>query len=204
VLVLGRVKNLNEQIFYGVDRINEAIQDKRQITFKYYDYTLQKRPRFRHQGRLYRVSPYALTWDAENYYMVAYDSLSQEIRHYRVDRIAQLEVIEDAREGEDLFEKLDIQRYTHMSFSMFGGEERRICLEMDVSLVGLALDRFGKDIPLIPVDETRFRIEPSVILSPKFYAWVFALGNKARLIGPEDAVEAMKAMLQAQLAGYGA
>ena len=99
VLITGRIKAMNESIYYNVDMLHEAINADRQIRFHYYRWNVRKEMEFRRNGEWYRVSPWCLLWDDENYYLVAFDSRDQKIKHYRVDKIVHLSIEDAAREG---------------------------------------------------------------------------------------------------------
>ena len=103
----NRIKTMNESIYYNVDEIHSGIAQNRQIRFHYFDYTVDKQRRFRREGGFYQVSPFALTWDDENYYMVAYDSQAQVIKHFRVDKMVDIAVLEEERDGKRAYAALD-------------------------------------------------------------------------------------------------
>lgn len=192
VYVSGRIKHMNESIYYGVDAIHNGIAQNKQISFKYFEYDTEKKKAYRHNGKPYRISPFALVWDNENYYMIGYDAAAAMMKHYRVDRMESIVVVSQDREGREAFEAHDMGMYTKRNFAMFGGTEAYADMEFENHLVGVVMDRFGKDIAIKKAKEGYFRISAAVIVSPQFYAWVFGLGAGARIIGPEAVVEGMK------------
>lgn len=196
VLVSGRIKHMNESIYYNVDAIHNGIAEDKKITFRYFEYTPKKEKNYRHDGARYCISPFALTWNNENYYLIGYDAENARIKHYRVDRMERITVAEEPREGKEAFSAHDMSVYTRRNFSMYGGKEVRVDMEFEDHLVGVVLDRFGKDVPLIKVDDGHFRILSQVAVSPQFYAWMFGLGTGARITGPEEVVNGMKQMLK--------
>ena len=196
VYVSGRIKHMNESIYYSVDAIHNGIAADKQITFLYFEYTTDKKKAYRHGGARYRISPFALTWDNENYYMIGFDAEADRIKHYRVDRMESITVADLDREGRDAFETHDMSVYTRRNFSMFGGDEIRVEMEFENHLVGVVMDRFGKGIPVTKVDDAHFRTDATVAVSPQFYAWVFGLGTAARIIGPEAVVQGMREMAE--------
>ncbi len=202
VYVSGRIKHMNESIYYGVDAIHNGIAADRQISFKYFEYTPEKTKHYRHGGKLYVVSPFALTWDNENYYMIGYDAEEEKIKHYRVDRMEKISMIDAPRQGHEKFGAHNMNIYTRRTFSMFGGEEIRVEMEFENHFVGAVLDRFGKDVAIIKVDEAHFRISAPVAVSPQFYAWVFGLGAGAKITGPKDVADGMRSMLEAAARSY--
>lgn len=196
VYVSGRIKHMNESIYYSVDAIHNGIAADKQISFQYFEYTIAKKKAYRHGGRLYQISPFALTWDNENYYMIGYDSEAGKIKHYRVDRMEAISVTDIQREGHDAFQIHDMSVYTRRNFSMFGGEEVRVDMEFENQLVGVVMDRFGRDIIISKAGDTHFRTSATVAVSPQFYAWIFGLGTAAKILGPENVVDGMREMVK--------
>ncbi len=202
VFVANRVKNVNEKIYYNVDRLYGAISENRQISFKYYTLELQFGnsqkivKKERRAGKSYVVSPWALCWDDENYYLVAYDETAQILKHYRVDKMEKIQILSDNRLGSEKFKDFDIAHYTKGMFSMFGGEETEIKLSVDNSLVGVIADRFGSDVFISKESETSFCVTVNVMLSPQFYAWIFGLGNKVKILAPKKAQDEFKKQIR--------
>ncbi len=186
VLVADRIKQMNESIYYNVDEIHSGISQNRQIRFRYFRYTVRKTKEYRRGGSWYQVSPYALTWDNENYYLVAYDEANRGIRHYRVDKMERIKVTEKEREGQAAFKALDMGNYSRSVFGMFSGETVPVTLRFSDELVGAVLDRLGQDAVLTPEGEKAFRVTAEVAVSPQFFAWVFGFGTDARILGPEE------------------
>ena len=150
----------------------------------------------RHSGKTYIVSPFALCWDDENYYLVAYDTEFDKIKHFRVDKMEKISIIDMERDGSDRFEKFNLAHYAKSVFSMFGGEEREVKLSVDNDLIGVIVDRFGSDVYIFKESETSFLVNVSVVLSPQFYAWLFGLGTKVRIVSPEKAINEYKTNIQ--------
>lgn len=202
VYVSGRIKTINESIYYNVDTIHNAITNNCKIKFKYFQWNIKKEMELKHNGEVYEISPWALTWDDENYYMVGYDSKQGIIKHYRVDKMIKISCVDDKREGAEVFENFDITTYSKKYFGMFAGEEEHVKLLMDNSLVGVVIDRFGKDVRIIPADDNHFTVTVNVEVSKQFFGWVFALGNGAKILGPEKIVEEYKARVKEILDNY--
>lgn len=186
VYVHNRVKSMNESVYYNVDSISNAINDDKAISFKYFELNVDKERVMRHGGALYEVSPFALMWDDENYYMVAWDSAAGLIKHYRVDKMLGISALEKPREGKEEFEKLDLSAYTSKCFGMFGGDEEKVTIRFSNRLVGAVTDRFGRDVILIKDGDDHFRINLSIVVSPQFYGWLFGFGTEAEVIYPES------------------
>lgn len=192
VFITGRVKTMNESIYYNVDKLHEAIGTDSQIEFKYYQWNVNKEMELRRDGAPYQTSPWGLMWDDENYYLVAYSSEDGKIKHFRVDKMLNISLLDKRREGREEFKKFNLPHYTRSLFGMFGGEEKKVTIEADNDLVGVMIDRFGKDIIIAPAGENRFRITVNVAVSPQFFGWIIALGEGVKIVGPKDVVEWMK------------
>ena len=143
---------MNEKIYYNVDQIHEAINADKQIAFYYYQWTIHKEMKKKKEEK-YHVSPWALMWDDENYYLIAYDSEAGIIKHYRVDKMLKIELSVEKREGKEQFQHFDIAAYSKKTFGMFAGKEETVTLRCDRSLTGVMIDRFGKDVAMRKIDE---------------------------------------------------
>ena len=185
VVVHGRIKTMNESIYYIVDDIHNAISGNKMIRFEYLKWNIRKEMEMR-RDKLYEVSPWALTWDDENYYLIAYDSADEKIKHYRVDKMRRIEITEHLREGREIFEQFDMAAYSRMNFGMFGGEEIKVKLRFRNDLVGILLDRFGTDITILPEDEGFSSTRVDVALSDQFLGWIFSLGGGVVIEGPKE------------------
>ena len=202
VYIAGRVKTMNESVYYNIDTIHEAINADRQIRFKYFKWDLQKKMKLRKEGDWFRVSPWHLIWDNEYYYLIAYDNENNKIKHYRVDKMLKISLVDEQREGKEQYKKFDIARYTRGLFGMFGGEETKVTLEVHNSMVSVIIDRFGKDIYITPVDEEHFRTNVNVSVSSQFLGWIMSLGDKVRIVGPDEVLEQMKAEISRLMGQY--
>lgn len=186
VLVAGRIKAENESIYYNVDKIHNAIQDNTQISFIYLTWNSGKELKPRKDGHLYRMSPLALTWKDENYYLIAYDDEENKIKHFRVDKMSRIsQLSEIPRQGLEEFGKLDVAEYTNKTFGMFGGEATAVTLLMPETMAGIVLDRFGKEITIRKVSEGIISIRIMVAVSNQFYGWLTGLGKDVTVLSPE-------------------
>ncbi len=199
VLVSGRVKSMNETIYYNVDTIQEAILQNRQITFRYFDWDFNGKRRYR--DRPYVASPYGLCQDNENCYLLA---LSQRhgVTSYRVDRMSDIMPLEDARISCPELTGKALTEHANKLFQMFSGETRNVKLRFHKSLLNVVIDRFGKDTMLIPDGEETFNFTVNVAVSPLFLSWVIGFGGKAKILYPADVAEQCKALCQEALAQY--
>ena len=192
VYVTNRVKSMNESIYYAVDVISDAITQYKKIRYKYFEYTVEKTHRYRHDGAFYEASPFALIWDDENYYMLAWDSDAKKMKHYRVDKMEKVTLTCSERDGIGEFEKVDMSAYTKTVFGMFGGDEQKVKLRFANHLVGAVLDRFGRDTIIIKDDNEHFVFTVNVVVSQQFLAWVFGFGNEAEILSPDEVRKEMK------------
>ena len=186
VEVQGRIKTMNESIYYTVDDIHNAIINNKAITFEYLKWNLQKELVPRKEER-YEVSPWALTWDDENYYLIAYDDESRKIKHYRVDKINKIKITDKKRQGKEHFAAFDMAAYSKMNFGMFGGKETKVKLRFKDEMVGVLLDRFGKDISIRKSTTAGWsETNVDVAVSDQFFGWIFALGGSVVIAGPDE------------------
>ena len=192
--ISDRGKTDNESVFYCIDAIHGAIGEDREITFVYWQYDLNKKRVPRKSGVRYRVSPFALVWDDEFYYLIAYDAADARIKHYRVDKMTRITITDSERQGKDVFASIDMSVYTSRNFSMFAGEEADVVLDCDASVIGVIVDRFGTDVSVHP-NVDGFTAFVKVAVSEQFFGWVAALGGAVRIVSPQPVKEQFKALL---------
>ena len=203
VFITDRVKTMNESVYYNVDDIHTAISENAKIKFKYYKWDINKKLVERHNGAWFKVSPWALTWDDENYYLVAFDDLDHKIKHYRVDKMMHISVTDEKREGKLEFEDFDMGEYSKATFGMYQGRKTKVKIEFEDYMCGVFIDRFGKDITFFSAGEGRSVVFVDVNVSPQFFGWIFSLGRAVKVVGPEDVVEEMKEVAREFLKGMG-
>ena len=202
VVVQGRIKAMNESIYYVVDDIHRAISRNSKISFEYLQWNVKKEMVPRKEGR-YEVSPWALTFDDENYYLIAFDSVDNKIKHYRVDKMKSIKLLDIKRDGAEQFKKVDMASYSKMNFGMFGGKTTEVDIEFNNRLVGVFIDRFGKDIHIISAQKegwSQTRVE--VAVSDQFLGWIFALGTDVKITGPSEVTEKFKNEIAELLKSY--
>ncbi len=203
VYVAGRVKSMNNDIMENVDAIHNAISQNLMISFQYFQWNIKKQPELRRGGDRYVISPWGLSWDDENYYLVGYDSEADKIKHYRVDKMLHIKIEKTRREGRYKFKEIDMAAYAKKMFNMFDGEEQDVEILCTNNLAGVMIDRFGKDVSMYKVDEEHFKVRAKVAASSHFIHWVMALGAGAQIIGPESLVEEVKAEIRRLAEQYG-
>lgn len=183
VYIADRVKAMNERIYLNVDVIHRAIAENKQISFKYFDYDMQKRKRYRDGLRV--CSPYALSWDDERYYLISfYPKRPDNYTNFRVDRMENVEILAD--EARVIPQAFNLSEYMNSTFSMFSGEAQEVKLRFHISLVNTVLDRFGKNISLRPDGDEYFTVRVNVKAEPPFFGWLFQFGTKASIVKPSE------------------
>ena len=199
VLVSGRVKSMNESIYYNVDAIQEAIAENCRINFRYFDWGLDGQRRYR--DREYIASPYGLCQDNENCYLLAL-SERHGITSYRVDRMSDIQLTGDARVPCPELTGKNLQEHASRLFQMYAGDAADVKLRFHRSLVNVVIDRFGKDTMLIPDGEEHFVFTVRVAVSPMFLSWVIGFGQKARVLYPQSVVDSCRQLCLETLSQY--
>lgn len=193
VYVHGRIKTMNESIYYNVDTLHAAIAKNSKIQFQYCGWYTNKKLVPLNEGKFFTVSPWALTWDDENYYLVAFDHYEEKLKHYRVDKMVKISILDERRGGKELFESFDMAGYSTVNFGMFHGEIKKVHISFPNYMVGVFIDRFGKDIPIRPAEgENRSQIAVDVAVSKQFFGWIASLGRWVKIEGPDDVISEMK------------
>ena len=192
VFVQGRIKTMNESIYYNVDTLHMAIAQNCRIKFQYCGWYTNKKLVPLNEGRFFEVSPWALTWDDEYYYMVAFDHYEEIIKHYRVDKMVQISILEEKRGGKELFESFDMASYSKVNFGMFHGDVKKVHISFPDYMVGVFIDRFGKDIVIRPAGEKRSEIAVNVAVSKQFLGRIASLGRWVEITGPDEVVDEMR------------
>ena len=202
VFVVNRPKTENETIYYNVDDIHTAIFENKEITFQYAEWTVQKKLRLKKKGAMYVVSPWALTWDDENYYLVAYDDKAGIIKHYRVDKMLHMSVLDTERKGKECFDHFDLAAFAKKTFGMYGGVDTEVTLTCANYLAGVIIDRFGHDTWMVPIDQEYFRVRVLAAVSPQFFGWLTGIGAGMQIEGPENVREQYREYLQEIIEKY--
>lgn len=195
VHVVGRVKTENESIYYSIDTLHEAIQNDKQIAFVYMDWNLEKEMTPRTPNERV-ISPWAMVWQNEYYYLIAFDGNSQSIKHFRVDKMGKVRILDAVREGKKKFEKIDLAAYSTQTFGMYGGKEESVTMSFPKELVGVVIDRFGKDVPIRDMKDGTFRVRAKLSVSPQFFGWMAGIGKNAKIVSPEHVKEQYREYLQ--------
>ena len=202
VMIYRRTKTQNETIYYNVDMIHSAIYRGMQITYQYAEWTVRKETELRHGGAFYEVSPLNLIWDDENYYLVGFDEKAGKMRHYRVDKIRNMRILDKPRSRQALDEMIDPVEFSKKTFGMFGGVDETVRFTGMNYLAGVMLDRFGTDIWMRPLDADHFSAVVTVTVSPQFFGWMAAIGKDLEIAGPEHVRKQYEEYLKGILEKY--
>ena len=208
VIVANRVKNSNENIYRNIDNINRAINNKKKIGFYYTQWAVMRSGAKkvvkvrRHDGMRYLLTPKALTWDDENYYLIAYDKEADLLKHFRVDKMEDITVEEERADRAKAVDKFDLAVYTKQVFGMYGGETVSVKLRFDDSLIGVVVDRFSDKVFIQPHNDGTFTVGTEVMLSPQFYGWLFSFGDKVKVLSPKAAKDGFTAYLDSVIKQY--
>lgn len=202
VYVADRVKTMNESIYYNVDKIYLAISEDCQIAFQYFRWTIEKKTVLKNHGKPYRISPWALSWEEENYYLIGYDEASGILKHFRVDKMQRIEMLPEKRIGKDRFKDFDPVSYSRKTFGMFAGEEEMVSIRFPNRLVGVVIDRFGKGVSVRKDGEEHFIAHVQVAVSEPFFGWLTGLGKDVIIISPEKVAKEYTALLGTIMDSY--
>ena len=202
VFVSNRIKTMNESIYYTVDYIHDAINSNVKVSFHYFSWNVKKEKALRHNGDRFVISPWALTWDDENYYMIGYDHISGLVKHYRVDKMLNIQLTDEKRDGAELFKNFDMAVYSKETFGMYGGKEQTVTLRCNNRIAGVIIDRFGTNLPFSDVTDTHFEIRIKVHTSPLFYSWLMSFGADITILFPNEVIDEYKTLAHAGLDQY--
>lgn len=195
VTVANRVKNLNKEIYANVDTIHRAIANNHQISFLYFDYDIGMKRAYRMGKQKYERSPFELLYMDENYYLLAYDTKWEKIVTYRVDRMVEVQELRSQRAGHTTYAQIDRAQYQKSVFNMFMGKMQKVTMVFHYELMNTFVDKFGTDIMVMEEDDTHYRVTVLVSVSPQFFGWIFGLGDKVRIVGPDNVIDMMGAAL---------
>lgn len=204
-VVADRIKDKNESVMKYADRIHNAIEQDRKISFRYFHYSpdRNKEKTYSKSGEKYTVSPFALVWNNGNYYLYAYNSDKSRFQYFRVDRMDGIGINPtEEREGKEAYRAKDLTRKTAKVFDMYSGPEYNVRMRFHNRIAHSVIDQFGKDIVMVPEDDTHFITTVPVEISPPFFAWIATFGRSAKILGPEPVVEEMKKFLQKSMDMY--
>lgn len=192
IVAFNGTKTDNPSTYYNVEIITEAIQNNKKVKFTYFDFDTQHKKVYRREGKFYYINPYALVMDNNNYYFLGYDIYHDNMMHYRVDRMAQVQVSRHDKEELKGFDKFDIKKYKKQLFGMYSGETQEVKIRVDKKLLDVVFDVFGVDTKFIKIDENIYEFTAEVQLSPQFYGWCCSFGDKLKVVAPSAVVNELK------------
>ena len=195
VYVEDRVKTQNNSSLYSIDAIHEAINEKRKLSFKYFYYDINKSKVFRNDGAAYVVTPLALLWNDENYYLVALDEKADTVKNFRVDKMQGAKILSDVAKSDERVQNFNPADYSRKIFGMYGGKEELVTLECKEKLAGVMIDRFGAEPTFIKTD-FGFKFTIRLLISPTFFAWVLGFGSDIRILSPNGVQQELREMLR--------
>ena len=188
----NRVKAVNEGIYYNIDKLQIAMNNNLQVSFKYYQWNTKKKMELKNYAMPYLASPWALEFNNGKYYLIAYDRKIEGIKHYRIDKMSDIEILSRYRDGRQEFKGFELPEYEKKTFSMFTGDEEIVTMIFRNSLASVIIDRFGQDVNIRPYDQENFKVDLKVAVSIKFYSWVISFGENAKVLAPRYVQERLK------------
>lgn len=202
VIVSDRIKAENESIYYNVDYIHEAISKNHKISFQYFQWTVEKTEKMKHNGDSYTINPWRLTWAEENYYLVGYDDEEGKVKYFRVDKMKKVQVLLEERVGSQHLDCFDFTNLHKRTFGMFAGEEEMVTMVMGESLAGVVVDRFGKNVTMRQISDGTFETRVKVAVSKPFFGWITGLGSEAKIIAPASVKERYRDYIMSIVRNY--
>lgn len=182
-------KHSNENIYFNVEALEEAILQQKKVIFKYFDLNENGERVFRRDGHHYVVEPISLVFNEDNYYLVVYSAKHDSTANYRVDRMKEVDIIDEPICEKALQLRERVSGYTEQSFKMFGGHPRKITIRFDNCLIGAVYDKFGEKIQIVRVDNQHCEATVHIQISPTFWGWLFQFGNLMKITAPDDMIE---------------
>ena len=195
VTVEGRIKSENEKAYYILDAVNDAIDKGCKIRFQYTEYSNRKRKAMKNNGEYYIVSPYALVWDGDYYYMIGWCDNREHMRNFRLDRVYKTPMILEDEAAVPEPKDFNLAEYSQKVFRMFGNDdETEVELLCEIGMMNGIVDQFGTKVKTEEVDDEHFRATVTVCPSPTFYRWVFGWNGGMKILGPQNVIDEYKAM----------
>lgn len=192
IVRFNTAKSANESIYYNVNEIVTAINNRQKIIFLYFDYDHNHDRVYRRDGHHYVVSPYATVFDDGHYYLVIYDKRYNKMTNYRIDRMDKVQIIEEPADMPPKDMRFDIANYKRSLFGMFSGETTAVTIEAHRSLVDAIFDLFGETTRILSDGEETVRFTVDVQVSALFFGWCCSFGEKVKLLGPDNIIEQLK------------
>lgn len=196
VYIINRIKNDNENIFYSTDAIHKAIHSDKMISFRYFNYSTDKKKIYHKDGNTIKVSPFGLQYDSEKYYLIAFDGYASKIKHYRVDKMENVTILDESRDGKGYFRKFDLAEYANATVTMYQGEVNDVTLKLPEKFAGVVIDKFGKKCRFTKTDDGEYTVTVKAALTPTLYSWVFTFSGEMKITAPEKAVNEYRVQIE--------
>lgn len=184
------------RILFNVDQINLAIENKKKISFQYFRYDTNGKKIRRKDIRV--VSPYHLVWNEEQYYLLGWyeDENGGGIRTFRVDRMGDVAILEDA-DAVPAPKDYKVSDRVNQAFSMFTGETTNVKLRFTgAQWMNAVIDRFGTKVRIIESTPDSFTIRAAVQPSSPFYGWLFQFGKDVEILSPAEVRDEYRTMVK--------
>lgn len=203
VCVNNRIETMDESVCYdNIDKIHSALSENHPISFQYYEWNVKREMQFRKDGARYLVSPWFLNWVEENYYLIAYEHNSGKMKHYRVDKMAGIQIEQEPRQGKEKAVNLDVSKYAKKTFGMSGGKMQTVELGFKEKYAGVLIDRFGKNVDIKPLKDGTFKVRVDVAVNEPFFGWISGLGSGVKILKPKAVAEDYRDFLKKLLKQY--
>ena len=201
-IAYNNTKTDNPDIYKNIETITEAIQENKKVKFTYFDFNDRHKRVYRKEGKFYYINPYALVMDNDNYYFLGYDIFHNNMMHFRVDRMDEVQVSRHDKEDLKEFQKFDIKNHKKQLFGMFGGEGQEVRFRIDRCLLDTVFDVFGVDTHFVSIDDTTYEFTATVQLSPQFYGWCCSFGDKLKVVAPSMVVNTLEDYIKSLMESY--
>ncbi len=204
VYISDRVKTFNERIYFNIDFLHNAVNSNKKISFRYYSYNISGEKKFKNNGNEYVVSPYAMTYSDDNYYLIAHYPKYDGVTHFRVDKMTDIKILDEKTVSvrEVTNGDFNVADYTKKVFNMYRGKTETVTFLCNESILGVVIDRFGDRVHIRKESDEKYSVTVKADISPTFFSWVFMLGNKVTLVSPENVVEEYKKTLKENMDNY--
>lgn len=206
VFVQNRVKSVSGgNSITNIDHIYEAIVLGRKISFRYGYRDMKHRMVYKKNGGRYCISPWFMTWAEERYYLIAYDSEAEKIKHFRVDRMREVACTEEARDGGELFGDFDVAEYCQRHFNMYSGPQISMKLLIPATLTDTMFDRFGEGVNMRqdPTDKDKVILNAKVAESDQLAGWILGFGGDIEVLEPASLKERLYRIGETMVNKYG-
>lgn len=186
IVAFNTTKHTNENIYYSIDKIDEAILADKKIIFKYFDYNLKGERVFRKDGHRYVANPVTMVFSNDNYYLVCYHDNHSTLTNYRIDRMTEVSILDTPINSEARPKGIDIGDYRKQAFSMFGGKPKNVSFEVATELIDVIYDKFGEKVGIIDLGDNKFKFTAEIQISNMFFGWCCSFGDKLKIIAPKE------------------